>query len=606
MYILRFLLASLLLGPSFIFASLNGPTNPVPVDLTSDESLVSNAWKEVTAKLDQLSANDDEIKGLTFSTGLFSVNDPGASRLQIHHTSSEVALEPNGTVHVDGDTIYHVASISKVITVLVGLLELSDDQWNQPLTDYIPAFAEYAQQTSGNDDFILRTQWSEITAWSLASQIAGIPWAYLSESDRYGKYLLGGKDPIKDYGFPPPPGNISDFGPCFTPNANPYFPECTISQYVQTLPLTEPRLLPWSTPAYADTGFFLLGIAISHLVGRPITSIYDELVLKPLGMDSTLVFPPKNGEPLARSAVVDYNQFISGDLITIPSGGILSTINDLAKLGTALLNSTLLPASRTRKWMKPSSQTASLNYAFGAPWEIMRYVHPGNGKITELYTKSGSSGLYGGWLIVIPDYNAGFSILSTSSNSEQRPHTQNLISDLITNTVVPALEAQAAAEALKNYVGTYVSEDMGKLNSSITISFNDSKITAPSASLTLAEWVSNGTDVLASDLFHISKNERARLLPAIPMSGPEAVRPSHTSFLASTQPQKSAYNEQTSERLGLTGLFTGWSENNDVFAIAEDTYLNRQVSGFVFELDEKGKAIALTPDATKSRLRRLA
>jgi hypothetical protein len=43
----------------------------------------------------------------------------------------------------------------------------------------------------------------------------------------------------------------------------------------------------------------------------------------------------------------------------------------------------------------------------------MRYTHA-SGVVTNLYTKSGDSGAYSTFIVLLLDYNAGFSILSGS------------------------------------------------------------------------------------------------------------------------------------------------------------------------------------------------
>lgn len=70
----------------------------------------------------------------------------------------------------------------------------------------------------------------------------------------------------------------------------------------------------------------------------------------------------------------------------------------------------------------------------------------------------GDSGNYGGGLVLIPDYNAGFSVLN-ASNYTLRGSVANLVLDYVTEVILPALEAQAAAEVARNFVGTYVSTD---------------------------------------------------------------------------------------------------------------------------------------------------
>jgi CubicO group peptidase (beta-lactamase class C family) len=185
-------------------------------------------------------------------------------------------------------------------------------------------------------------------------------------------------------------------------------------------------------------------------------TIYQESVFEPLGMTSSNSTYPTGGDELARSVIAGPPAagFAIDTGATTPSGGLLSTINDLAKFGTAILNYTLFPADLTRKWMKPITHTASLSYSTGAPWEIIRYIHQDTGKVTDLYTKLGDSGYYGGAIVLIPDYKAGFTFLDASSK-DIRSDAALVILDYVTETIVPALETQAAAEAARNYVGTY-------------------------------------------------------------------------------------------------------------------------------------------------------
>ncbi|KAK3633786.1 hypothetical protein LTR22_019970 [Elasticomyces elasticus] len=164
---------------------------------------------------------------------------------------------------------------------------------------------------------------------------------------------------------------------------------------------------------------------------------------------------------------------------TIPSGGILSTINDLSKLGLAILNSTLMTPIQTRAWMKPATHTASLSYSVGAPWEITRYIHPSSEKVTDVYTKFGDSGAYGGLLALIPEYDAWFTLLNAHYETPVGPQTRGAsalkILDHILEALVPALEAQARAEAAR------------------TITLN-----ASAPGLVVQTWIPNSTDMLAS------------------------------------------------------------------------------------------------------------
>jgi CubicO group peptidase (beta-lactamase class C family) len=111
-------------------ADFLGPSYPAPVDLTSHQSLVAAGWRNITSTLQRYIDHGDQdissgamadIKNLTFSLGMFSLNDPAASELQFHYTSPETANAPNGTHKVDENSIYRFASLTKVFTVLAVL-----------------------------------------------------------------------------------------------------------------------------------------------------------------------------------------------------------------------------------------------------------------------------------------------------------------------------------------------------------------------------------------------------------------------------------------------------------------------------------------------------
>ena len=394
------------------------------------------------------------------------------------------------------------------------------------------------------------------------------------------------------YGFPPLDLNV--LGPC----SNVSNPLCPTNDFIASLRSQPPSFLPWTSPAYADSGFMLLGLAIANITNNPIEAVYHDSIFEPLGMTSSNSTAPTGEAELARSVLVDPQGFSLEGGFTTPSGGLFSTINDLAKVGTSLLNSTLLPTNITRKWMKPITHTASLTHSVGAPWEIQRYIHPSTGKVTDLYTKLGDSGSYGGVTVVIPDYGAGFSMLNGHSNATVRSHAANTILDYVTEAVLPALEAQAAAEATRNFVGTYVSTD-SKLNSSLTVAFNESTVkAAPLDALSVSSWISNGTDVLASDLF---EGVKPRLLPTI-LNQNRSNGAGQVAFQASTNPQTNSYTQAGELAIGP---FTGqYATNFDWLIVDQRHYGGIAIDLFIFDVDDKGKAEAVRPAVTRSRLNR--
>jgi CubicO group peptidase (beta-lactamase class C family) len=302
------------------------------------------------------------------------------------------------------------------------------------------------------------------------------------------------------------------------------------------------------------------------LTGKSLDEIYKQSIFDPLDMHSSYSAVPGASE-FSRSVIAgdvasgfDYDGGISKS-----SGGIYSTTNDLAKFGTAILNSTLLPPVVTRRWMKPVSHTADLQYSVGRPWEIYRYKHAKSGVVTDLYSKLGDAGNYGSFLVLIPDFDAGFSIIGASALAT-RSNATSLLADLVTEAILPALMEQAASEAKKNFAGNYTSD---RLNSSLALDVSSSG----NPGLSVTSWVSNGTDLMPL-LGVLLGNENSRLVPTIVSGNARQV-----AFRAYTA---------TQEKSG--GLFQRNFDVNDWLVVGSGGYATKSLAEFVFEVDAQGKA----------------
>ncbi|KIW31412.1 uncharacterized protein PV07_03063 [Cladophialophora immunda] len=589
---MQFTLKSLLLvsaSAPVVLCDFLGPTYPAPTDLASNGSHVSTAWRNLSSTLNGFISEPSTnlstpsgLKNLTFSVGMFSIHDASAAgALQFHHTSSEIAHSSTGLKKVDGNSIYRVASMSKLFTTFAGMLNLKDGDWDRPITDFVPTLAAYAAAHPAENDMVDTVDWNKVTLAALASQIAGNP-RDISPYDP-GDYLLldTTNELVNTFGLPPL--NVSDplaAPPCLVAMLSGNL-SCPSNEYAIGAEARPPLFQPWTSPAYTDYGFMLLGTAIANITGTSIHDVYRQSIFSPLGMTSSFSNVPNASQ---------YGQYVipgnassaaltpaGAPEVTIPSGGIFSTTNDLAKFGTALLNGTLLDPDLTRKWMKPVSHTAMFEYSVGRPWEIYRYTHPDSGLITDIYTKLGDSGYYGGYMVLIPDFDAGFSIIGASSLSERSTLTA-LLADIVTEKMLPALTAQAQAEARNSFVGTYSSEDES-LNSTLTLAINPQG----KPGLVISSFVSNGTDVLRSGL--IGKSP-VRLLHSI-----------------SDRPNGRMAFRTSSFRVTSGGLFSQqYNANLDWLAGDSPTYGGVGLGLFEFDLDTNGSAVAVSPAAWRARL----
>ncbi|KAJ6782305.1 hypothetical protein PWT90_00628 [Aphanocladium album] len=581
-------------------ADFTTPTYPTPADLSSNHSVVHAAWGNLTTGFDRYlqgklngsaAAALAGVENVTFSVGLFSLSDPEALKLQYHHTSKEIEAAKVGTNKVDENSIYRVASVSKLITVFAGLLELRDEDWHRPLSEIDPVFKTRAQNSS-EFDVIKSIQWDKITPWALATQLSGVP-TLGPLTDVYDPSLAANiSAPILQ--------NITSLGGCIPSVVrNRSDGTCTPAEAASSLNAESPNFLPFKTPVYSDIAFMLLGVAISSLSNKTMTEVYQSAVFRPLNMTSSS--DKSENKTLSRAVVVGTQEsYEKLDIapFTAPSGGILSTISDLRKLGLGILNSTLLPQEATDKWMKPVSLTASLSYAIGAPWEIHRFVHPKSGKVTDIYTKLGDSGTYGGALALIPQYDAGFAMLNAASGPERSDVALGIL-DAVTGTVLPALEAQAAAEAKRNFVGEYKSSN-GNVNATIKIAYNETvSATEPHSNLVLTEWTYNGTDVLTNPNVGLAGAPQ-RLEQSIVRRDPRSGRPRQIAFFLSSYAQAPTYET------AKMGSWTGFYHSNGDFAYTDHVrWGGRQLRELVFDLDERGAAVKCTPWYQRLELTRL-
>jgi hypothetical protein len=241
-------------------------------------------------------------------------------------------------------------------------------------------------------------------------------------------------------------------------------------------------------------------MALENITEKAYSDLYKDTFVDALGLTGTYDQTPSSNEksfiPVNASA-----SWYETDLHAYgPGGGHFSTINDLRKIGSAILNSTLLPAAHTRRWMKPSSFTSDEAVIVGAPWEI--YRAPIN-RTMWMYTKSGDLGLYSANTILLPEYGVGMSVIAAGTSASA---TSRILSDILTTAFVPAIEQAAKEEAVPAYAGVYEDDT----NSSITLNVREDE-----PGLVLSSWTMAGMDVfeLLSQAFETTSPIAVNMYP---------------------------------------------------------------------------------------------
>lgn len=211
--------------------------------------------------------------------------------------------------------------------------------------------------------------------------------------------------------------------------------------------------------------------------------LFNQHLVEPLNLTSTSYRPPATPD----GSIIPYNTTISwwfADLLDLtPAGGYFSTANDMRKIGRAMLASTLIDPAVTRRWMKPHSFLSNRDAAAGAPWEI--YLAPGEPTIMMM-TKAGDLGMYSSYVVLIPELEVGFTVLSAGESASENTR---ILGDILVDTFVPAVRAAAADEAAEVYAGAF-SDDATESNITVVS-------TGDETGLSIEQWSFGGQNVLS-------------------------------------------------------------------------------------------------------------
>jgi CubicO group peptidase (beta-lactamase class C family) len=227
------------------------------------------------------------------------------------------------------DTVYQLASVTKTFTSAAVMLLARDgklaleDRINERLPD-------------------LPEAWKDVTVRHLLTHTSGIK-SYTSVKD-FHKWLR------KD----------------FTPRE--------ILDLVAKEPL---EFAPGEKWNYSNTGYFLLGMLIEKVSGKPYAEFMAERIFRPLGMTHTRANDLRAIVPnRAQGYEWDGKELRNGEY-TSPSqpfaaGMLLSSVNDLVKWDAALANHTLLDEATLDRMWKPTPLARGGDASYGYGWQTSR------------------------------------------------------------------------------------------------------------------------------------------------------------------------------------------------------------------------------------------
>jgi len=135
------------------------------------------------------------------------------------------------------------------------------------------------------------------------------------------------------------------------------------------------RFEPGTDYLYSSYGYNLLGIAMEKATQRSFEELLTTYVTRPLGMEHTLPDPAEY-EALETSGFFIYKggqarEAKSVDLrLKLPSGGMLSTSEDLVRLGNAYTYQRILAPATQEEWMANTPLPNGKKPGYGLGWGV--------------------------------------------------------------------------------------------------------------------------------------------------------------------------------------------------------------------------------------------
>ncbi|KAI8939053.1 hypothetical protein NX059_004891 [Plenodomus lindquistii] len=358
-----------------------------------------------------------------------------------------------------------------------------------------------------------------------------------------------------------------------------------------------PSFAPWQTATYSNIGYQLLSYSLESLTKKKFVNILQDRIIKPLGLKRTYYENPPASVGVIPGTIKDtYWSANLGD--AGPGGNMYSSPNDLSAIGRAILSSSLIRPSLTRRWLNPITYTSDIAAALGAPWGIRRIqlapeLQPH--RTLSVFTKAGTFRRYTAFITLIRDFQLGFTIMVAG-----KPAFLNNFSgaDLLGESLIPAYDAVARDEANKLYSGIYVGQDAAggfANNTWLTVSTDPLK-----PGLGIGPWFSNGTDMMEMSLKLQTGLDFKPLRPEARLYYTQLESPTLNG--GKNQAWKAIF-EDTGAPAGKRQMFS--TDCGSWVGVTGVTYGSLPLDEFVFSFNKNGKVVSVTNIALRSTLYKL-
>lgn len=136
---------------------------------------------------------------------------------------------------------------------------------------------------------------------------------------------------------------------------------------------------PGTGHEYGNTGYYLLGLILEAVEGRPLGDVLERRIFAPLGMTATRMADPEAIIPnRAEGYYQDRNRTLvntptSNPSATLAAGGLVSTVADLARWDAALYGTDVLTDEMKRLMWAPTVLPDGRTVEYGFGWRVEPY-----------------------------------------------------------------------------------------------------------------------------------------------------------------------------------------------------------------------------------------
>ena len=222
--------------------------------------------------------------------------------------------------------------------------------------------------------------------------------------------------------------------------------ERNVSSWKDDVFFTEPGKIY----SYSNLGFVLAGRLIEVVNGKPFADSMEELVFKPLGMNSTTFRPTMAMTyPLAQghTAAGAVSRPAADHAGYWPAGSMFASGNDFAKFVIAFLNGDV-PAALAKPNVDVPGIRPGVQYGYGLEIDTGRGV-----RIVE---HGGSRAGYRSHVVMAPEFKTGVVVLCNKDGAQPGPIAQKALELLLPVHFTPAPVATPGAPDLTKLTGKYV------------------------------------------------------------------------------------------------------------------------------------------------------